>query len=63
MINVVSVIVFALIAGTGVALTLLSGSLVWAALGVAVGAVAAMSPKIAQQWERAIVLRLGQFTG
>lgn len=62
-INIVSVAVFALIAGTGVVLTLASGSLTWAAIGVPVGAIAALSPRVAQQWERSVVLRLGRFVG
>jgi len=32
-------------------------------VGAAVGLIAAASPKIAQQWERAIVLRLGNYIG
>jgi SPFH domain / Band 7 family len=36
----------------------------WAAVvGSILGCVAAMSPRIAQQWERAVVLRLGKYTG
>ena len=31
--------------------------------GVVVGAIAALSPKVAQQWERAVVLRLGRYVG
>jgi len=31
--------------------------------GAAVGLVAAMSPKIARQWERAVVLRMGKYVG
>jgi regulator of protease activity HflC (stomatin/prohibitin superfamily) len=31
--------------------------------GVLAGAIASMSPKIAQQWERAVVLRLGRYVG
>ncbi|HVH26305.1 MAG TPA: slipin family protein [Vicinamibacterales bacterium] len=59
-----------------VAIAVLLGSLVWGALvswairspialivmGV-VGAIAMQSPKVAQQWERAVVLRLGRFSG
>jgi regulator of protease activity HflC (stomatin/prohibitin superfamily) len=62
-INVVSVIVFLVIAGTGVVLTGLTRSPVWVAIAVPLGAIAAMSPRVARQWERAIVLRLGRFTG
>jgi regulator of protease activity HflC (stomatin/prohibitin superfamily) len=59
-----------------VAIAVLFGALVWGALvswaigspialivmGV-LGAIAMQSPKIAQQWERAVVLRLGRFSG
>jgi regulator of protease activity HflC (stomatin/prohibitin superfamily) len=59
-----------------VAIAVLFGSLVWGALvswvigspialivmGV-VGAIAMQSPKVAKQWERAVVLRLGRFSG
>jgi regulator of protease activity HflC (stomatin/prohibitin superfamily) len=61
--NVVSVLVFIVIAGSGVALTAATGSPAWAAAAVIVGIVAALSPRVAQQWERAVVLRLGRFVG
>jgi regulator of protease activity HflC (stomatin/prohibitin superfamily) len=61
--NVVSVIVLVVIAGTGIVLTVITRSLVWVAIGVPLGFVAALSPRVAQQWERAIVLRLGRFIG
>lgn len=35
----------------------------WLLLGVLVGGVFSQSPKIAKQWERAVVLRLGRYTG
>src|SRR4051812_35846778 len=35
----------------------------WLLLGALVGFVFSQSPKIAKQWERAIVLRLGKYTG
>jgi regulator of protease activity HflC (stomatin/prohibitin superfamily) len=61
--NVVAVIVLLVIVGGGLALTALTSSLVWVAIGVPLGVIAAMSPRVAQQWERAIVLRLGRFIG
>ena len=61
--NVVSVIVLVVIVGTGIVLTTISRSPVWVAIGVPLGFIAALSPRVAQQWERAIVLRLGRFTG
>jgi regulator of protease activity HflC (stomatin/prohibitin superfamily) len=62
-INVVSVVVFVVIAGTGIALTAATGSPVWVATAVVIGIIAALSPRVAQQWERAVVLRLGRFVG
>ncbi|HEY1306567.1 MAG TPA: slipin family protein [Vicinamibacterales bacterium] len=61
--NVVSVIVLLVIVGLGFALTTVTGSPTWVAVGVPLGVIAALSPRVAQQWERAVVLRLGRFTG
>jgi regulator of protease activity HflC (stomatin/prohibitin superfamily) len=62
-INVVSVIVFLVIAGTSLVLTTMSASPVWVAIGVPLGVMGAMAPRVARQWERAVVLRLGRFIG
>lgn len=62
-INVVSVLVFLLIAGTGLALTAVTESPAWVAGGAVLGVLAAMAPRVANQWERAVVLRLGRFVG
>ena len=61
--NVVSVLVFILLAGTGVVLTTATGSPAWVAGAAIIGVLAALSPRVAQQWERAVVLRLGRFIG
>ena len=61
--NVVSFVVFLVIAGVGALITLATRSPGWAIGGAVIGAVAAMSPRVAKQWERAIVLRLGKFVG
>jgi regulator of protease activity HflC (stomatin/prohibitin superfamily) len=61
--NVVSVLVFIAIAGIGVALTTATESPAWVAGAVVIGVLAALSPRVAQQWERAVVLRLGRFIG
>jgi regulator of protease activity HflC (stomatin/prohibitin superfamily) len=61
--NVVSVLVFIVIVGTGVALTTATGSPLWLAAAAVIGVLAALSPRVAQQWERAVVLRLGRFIG
>jgi regulator of protease activity HflC (stomatin/prohibitin superfamily) len=61
--NVVSVVVFIVIAGTGLVLTTVSRSPTWVAIAVIIAVLAAMSPRVAQQWERAVVLRLGRYVG
>jgi regulator of protease activity HflC (stomatin/prohibitin superfamily) len=61
--NVVSALLFIVIAGTGALVTLVLRSPVPVIIGVLVGIFAAMSPRVAQQWERAIVLRLGRYVG
>src|SRR5262245_35781228 len=61
--NVVSVVIFVVFAGVGLLLTAISAAPGWAIAGVLLGVLAALAPKVAQQWERAIVLRLGRFTG
>ncbi len=48
---------------TGVLLTVNFGNPLWAIAGVVIGVIAAQSPKVASQWERAIVLRLGRYIG
>jgi len=49
------------LAGAGVSLAM--GSVLGVISGLVVGGIAAMSPKVAAQWERAVVLRLGRYTG
>jgi regulator of protease activity HflC (stomatin/prohibitin superfamily) len=61
--NVVSVLVFIVIAGLGIVLTTATGSPTWVATAAVIGVIAALSPRVAQQWERAVVLRLGRFVG
>jgi regulator of protease activity HflC (stomatin/prohibitin superfamily) len=62
-INVMSVLIFTLIAGAGAAITIASGSPVWAAGAAVIGILAGLSARVARQWERAVVLRLGRFAG
>jgi regulator of protease activity HflC (stomatin/prohibitin superfamily) len=47
----------------GVLLTVLTGSPLAVILGAVLGVVAGISPKVAQEWERAVVLRLGRYRG
>ena len=59
--NVVAVAMLGVPILAGVFATLQSGNPYYAVLGVLTGAVLMQMPKIAQQWERAVVLRLGRF--
>jgi regulator of protease activity HflC (stomatin/prohibitin superfamily) len=61
--NVVSGILGLTGIGLGVGFGLVTGAVWMPVAGVLLGMVAALSPKVAQQWERAIVLRLGRFVG
>ncbi|MDQ3753385.1 MAG: SPFH domain-containing protein [Acidobacteriota bacterium] len=61
--NVVSVLMFVLPAALGVVGTLLLMNPVFAIVGILLGLLLAQSPKVAKQWERAVVLRLGRYAG
>jgi regulator of protease activity HflC (stomatin/prohibitin superfamily) len=62
-INVVSAFLMVAAAGTGLALTVQSDSPLPIIAGIILGFIAALSPKVGKQWERAIVLRLGRYVG
>jgi regulator of protease activity HflC (stomatin/prohibitin superfamily) len=62
-INVVAVVVFAALMLLGLLMTFASRQPAWAIAGALVGVIASVSPRVARQWERAVVLRLGRFTG
>ena len=62
-VNVVSVFIFFGCVLAGVFATLASGNPAWFLGGGVVGVVLSLSPRIAQQWERAIILRLGKYQG
>jgi regulator of protease activity HflC (stomatin/prohibitin superfamily) len=59
--NIIAVVFLLVPALAGVALTVTLQNPVPAIAGVILGLVLMQSPKVAQQWERAIVLRLGRF--
>ena len=61
--NVVSVLVFLVVAGAGALAGFLIDSLPVAITAVVIALLLAQSPRIAQQWERMVVLRLGRFIG
>src|SRR5215212_6717928 len=61
--NIIAVVILAAFVGAGVWQTMSTGSPMPAILLVTLGVILMQSPKVAQQWERAIVLRLGRFIG
>ena len=61
--NIVSVVIFLAVALGGLALTMTQQSPAWVVGGVIIGWIAALSPRVAKQWERGVMLRLGRYTG
>jgi regulator of protease activity HflC (stomatin/prohibitin superfamily) len=61
--NVVSVLAFLAPLAVGGLLTLLTFNPAGAIVGFLLGLLLAQAPKIARQWERAVVLRLGKYVG
>jgi regulator of protease activity HflC (stomatin/prohibitin superfamily) len=63
-INIVAVLVLiaSVLVGLGIAIVMRTGPWVMV-VAVIAGVILMQSPRVAQQWERAVVLRLGRFTG
>jgi len=61
--NVVSALVFLVPLALGILITINTLSPVGAIVGVVLGLLLSQAPKIAKQWERAVVLRLGRYVG
>jgi regulator of protease activity HflC (stomatin/prohibitin superfamily) len=59
--NAIAVIVFLVLFGTGCGLSAAFGNVLCGVVGFIVALLASMSIKIAAQWERVIVLRLGKY--
>src|SRR6266513_783074 len=62
-VNFVAALAFIVPVGLGALATLVTLNPISAIVGVLIGFLLAQSPKIARQWERSVVLRLGKFTG
>jgi regulator of protease activity HflC (stomatin/prohibitin superfamily) len=62
-VNIVAVSAFLGPVALGILTTVFTGTPVGAIVGLILGFLAAQSPKIARQWERAVVLRLGRYIG
>jgi regulator of protease activity HflC (stomatin/prohibitin superfamily) len=61
--NVVAIFILIVLILAGILLTASSQNPAWLVVGVLAGVFFSQSPKIAKQWERAVVLRLGKYTG
>ena len=61
--NVVAAMLLVLFIGVGLVFTILQDTPTWVIAGAVLGLIAAQSPRIARQWERGIVLRLGKYIG
>ncbi len=61
--NIVAIFVLLVSFLTGMALLIVTGNPVWFISGIVLGLVLMQSPKVAKQWEKAVVLRLGKFIG
>src|SRR5216684_2062507 len=62
-VNFIAALSFIVPVGLGALATLVTLNPISAIVGVLLGFLLSQSPKIARQWERAVVLRLGKFTG
>ena len=62
-INIVAVAAFGLPALVGLAATIGSANPAWVVASLIVGAILSQSPKVAAQWERAVLFNLGQYVG
>ena len=62
-VNVIAVAILLAAAGAGWAVYVATGNLVSFGVAVLVGLLLTPAPRIAQQWERAVVLRFGRFVG
>jgi regulator of protease activity HflC (stomatin/prohibitin superfamily) len=61
--NVVSALLALVPAGLGALTTILTANPVGLIVGVILGLILSRGPRIAKQWERAVVLRLGRYVG
>jgi regulator of protease activity HflC (stomatin/prohibitin superfamily) len=61
--NIVAIFVLAAPALAGMAMLIATGNPLWFIGGIIVGLILMQSPKVAKQWEKAVVLRLGRFVG
>jgi regulator of protease activity HflC (stomatin/prohibitin superfamily) len=61
--NIVAIFVLLVPFLAGLGLLIATGNPLWVIGGIIVGLILMQSPKVAKQWEKAVVLRLGRFVG
>jgi len=61
--NVVSALLLAASLGLGTWISVATDNPLGVIFGALLGAIAALSPRVAKQWEKAVVLRLGRYVG
>ena len=61
--NILSLVLFLIPAGIGILVSTENKNPTVGIIGVLIGVILAQSPKVAKQWERAIVLRFGKYIG
>jgi regulator of protease activity HflC (stomatin/prohibitin superfamily) len=61
--NIIAALIFLVSLAVGLGATLSTNNPIPVVVMAVVGAIAAQAPRVAQQWERAIVLRLGRYAG
>jgi regulator of protease activity HflC (stomatin/prohibitin superfamily) len=61
--NIISVLLFLVPLALGIPLTVMSKNPLWVIAGLVIGLLLAQAPRIAKQWEKAVVLRLGRYVG
>lgn len=61
--NIVAVLILVAVLAIGVAMSVAAGNPLPIIAAAVLGVILMQSPKVAQQWERAIVLRLGRYVG
>ena len=62
-VNIIAALAFLSPVALGALATILTANPIGAVVGLILGLLAAQSPKIARQWERAVMLRLGRYIG
>ena len=61
--NIISVLLFVVALALGIAPTVLTKNPLFVIVGLILGLLLAQAPRIAKQWEKAVVLRLGRYVG